>query len=317
MAVFDFPSRRAWTLLAATGGLAYGSFAAMGVTVRVASLLLPVSAVLLCLGGSLFYTKVRPDRRLAVAMAGTAFILTFGATAGVLTYPAAAIGGALQDQWFMGFERALGINWPGLASRMTAYPALNLVWTFAYMSSLPQIAVTVLVLGFASRHERLAAYLTLILATLLCILVLFVLAPALGPIPSYAIDGDLYRRLGEGGKSFLADFLALRSGRFATFDLAKLEGIITFPSFHCALAILTGWALAPMRRIGAAAIVLNGLVILSTVPQGGHYIADILAGSLITVVALAIATGAGRSFALAATSALPAGASGETPALRA
>ncbi len=298
MAVFDFPSRKAWALLAITGVLAYGAIAAMGVTIRAASLLLPFSAVASCLGGSLFYTHARPDRRLAVLMAGTAFILAFGVTAGVLTYPVAAIGGPLRDDMFIAFERSIGIDWPSLATHMTAFPALNFVWAVAYMSSLPQIAVAVLVLGFAGRHDRLSAYLSLILATLLCTLSLFMLAPALGPIPSYAIGGDLYARLGEGGKSFLPDFLALRAGRFAIFDLGKLEGIITFPSFHCALAILTGWALAPVRWFGTPVIVLNGLVILSTVPQGGHYVADILAGSLVTSVALAIAIGAKRPLAL-------------------
>ncbi|MFI4997756.1 MAG: phosphatase PAP2 family protein [Hyphomicrobiales bacterium] len=298
MAVFDFPSRKAWALLVIAGALAYGALLAMGVTIRAASLLLPFSAVAFCLGGSLFYSHARPDRRLAVIMVGTAFVLAFGATAGVLTYPATAIGGALRDDMFITFERSIGVDWPSLATHMTAFPALNFVWAVAYMSSLPQIAVAVLVLGFTGRHERLSGYLSLILATLLCTLSLFMLAPALGPIPSYGIGADLYARLGEGGKSFLSDFLALRGGRFTTFDLGKLEGIITFPSFHCALAILTGWALAPVRWIRAPAIVLNGLVILSTVPQGGHYVADILAGSLITSVALAIAIGAKRPLAL-------------------
>ena len=294
MAMFDFPSRRAWALLAITGAAAYGGLAALGVTIRAASLLAPFAAVALCLGGSLFYTYTRPDRRLAVSMAGSAFILTFGATAGVLTYPAAAIGGRLRDDAFMGFERLIGVDWPSLAAHMTSSPALNIIWALAYMSSLPQIPLAVIALGFTDRHERLATYLSLILATLLCTVFLFVLAPALGPIPSYSIGGELLARLGEGGKSFLSDFLALRAGRFTTFDLGKLEGVITFPSFHCALAILTAWALAPVRRIGLPALMLNGLVILSTIPQGGHYLADILAGSLLTLAILAIAIGTKR-----------------------
>jgi hypothetical protein len=286
MAIFDFPSRRAWALLAITGVLAYGALAAMGVTIVIGSLLVPFSTAAACLGASLFYRRARPDDRLAISMAGTAFLLVFAATAGVLTYPAAAIDRPLRDDMFIGFEHALGINWPDLAAHLTALPALNLVWAMAYMSSLPQIAVAVLVLGLTGRRERLSAYLTLVLMTLIATISLFVLAPALGPIPSYAIGGDLYARLGEGGKSFLPDFLALRSGQFTTFDLGKLDGIITFPSFHTVLAILTGWALAPIRRIGIAAIMLNGLVIVSTVPQGGHYLADILAGSLIATLAI-------------------------------
>jgi len=114
------------------------------------------------------------------------------------------------------------------------------------------------------------------------------LAPAFGPIPSYGIEGELYERLGPGGKAFLPDFLALRQGHFASFDLGKMEGVVTFPSFHCVLAVLTAWALAPVRWVGAPAILLNGIVVVSTVPVGGHYIADIVAGLAIGLASLAI-----------------------------
>jgi membrane-associated phospholipid phosphatase len=306
MAIFDFPSRMAWALIALTGLLAYGGLAAMGVTIEARSLLIPFSAAALCLAGGLFYTQVRPDRRLAVAMAGTAFVLMFGSTTGVLTYPAAAIGGPLRDDMFIAFERAIGIDWPGLAGAMTAIPVVNFILALAYMSSLPQIAAAVLLLAFAGRHDRLAAYLSLLLATLICTIALSALAPALGPIPSYGIGDALYARLGQPGKSFLSDFLALRQGRLATFDLSKLEGIVTFPSFHCILAILTAWALAPVRWVGVVAVLLNVLVILSTVPQGGHYIADILAGSLIASLAIQAWTTSAPVRAGAASVAIPA-----------
>jgi membrane-associated phospholipid phosphatase len=288
MAVFDFPSRKAWTLLAVGGVLGYGALIGMGVTILVAPALIPLTAAVTCLGVSLFYTHARPDKRLAVSMAGTAFILVFAATIGVLPYPAGAIGRPLHDDLFIAFERALGIDWPSVAAQMTAFPPLNLFWGLVYASTLPQIVVVVLVLGFTARHERLSAYLSLIVATLLCTIVLFVFAPTLGPIPSYGISGDLYARLGAGGKTFQLDLLALRSGTFTTFDVTKLEGVISFPSFHCDLAILTGWALAPVRRIGIAAVILNGFVVASTVPEGGHYFADILAGSLIAMAAISL-----------------------------
>jgi hypothetical protein len=299
MAIFDFPSRTAWILLAITGSVAYGSLSAMGVTIEAGRLGLTFALVVICLAASVFYGRIRPDRRLCVVTAATAFILAFAATTGVLTYPAAAIGAATRDATFMAFERLVGIDWPALADRMSRSPLINASLTLAYFSSLPQIAVTVLVLGYTDRHDRLAAYLSLLPITLICTIVLFSLAPALGPIPSYGIDGDLYARLGPGGKSFLADFEALRQGRFATFDLAKMEGVVTFPSFHCVLAVLTAWALAPVRRIGGLAIVLNVMVVASTIPVGGHYIADIPAGLAIACLGLALWTRTSSRAALA------------------
>lgn len=281
MALFDFPSRAAWLLLTAAGVIAYGGLLALGVAVELQSLAVPGAIICACLAVQAFYGHVRPDRRIATMMAAAAFMIALGATEGALTYPAAALGWPLQDQAFVQFERAFGLDWPKIAGALSMYGWLNAIWAIAYLSSLPQIPVAVIALAIVDRHERLATYLTLLATTLLCTIALSALLPAIGPIPTFAIQGDEFRRLGEGGKSFLSDFYALRGGRFAIFDLARLEGIITFPSFHCVLAILTAWALAPLRWIGIPFVLLNVLVIISTVPQGGHYLADVVAGCAI------------------------------------
>jgi PAP2 superfamily len=288
MAVFDFPSRIAWALLAITGALAYGSLMAMGVTIQLGRVVLTLAIIVVFLGGSVFYTRIRPDRRLAVVTAATGFILAFAATTGVLTYPAAAIGAPTHDGMFMAFERMIGIDWPALVNAMTRIALLNTVLALAYLSSLPQIAITILVLGFADRHDRLAAYLSLLVVTLMCTVVLSALVPLYGPIASYGLGEDVGARIVFDAKSFLSDFQALHQGRFTSFDLAKMGGIVTFPSFHCVLAVLTAWALAPVRRIGVAAIILNGVVVVSSVPEGGHYIADIPAGLALGFLAIAI-----------------------------
>ncbi len=278
MSVFDFPARTSWLLLAITGAAAYADLLGLGVTIEGGRIALTIALIAFFLAASFFYLRIRPDRRLAVVTAATAFILAFAATTGVLTYPAAATGAAPRDEIFMAFEHLIGIDWRALVDAMTANPSVNTCLTLAYLTSLPQIPITILVLGFTDRHERLAVYLSLLPVTLLCTILLFALAPAFGPIPSYRIDGELFARLGFGGKSFIPDFAALRQGRFTDFDLARMEGVVTFPSFHCVLAVLTAWALAPVRFIGVVAIILNAIVVTSTVPVGGHYIADVAAG---------------------------------------
>jgi PAP2 superfamily len=288
MSVFDFPARTSWLLLAITGAAAYAGLLGLGVAIEGGRIALTLTLVAFFLGASFFYLRIRPDRRLAAVTAATAFILAFAATTGVLTYPAAATGAATRDGMFIAFEHMIGIDWRALVDAMTSNRTVNTGLTLAYLSSLPQIPITILVLGFTDRHERLAAYLSLLPVTLICTIVLFVLAPAVGPIPSYGIDGELFARLGFGGKSFLPDFLALRQGRFSDFDLARMEGVVTFPSFHCVLAVLTAWALAPVRFIGVSAIILNGIVVMSTVPVGGHYIADVAAGLAIGFAGLAL-----------------------------
>lgn len=288
MQVLDFPARTSWLLLAISGAGAYAGLLGLGVTIEGGRIAITLALIGFFLGASFFYQCIRPDRRLAVVTAATAFILAFAATTGVLTYPVTAIGAPTRDGMFIAFERLIGIDWRALVDAMTSNRAVNTCLTLAYLSSLPQIPITILVLGFVDRHERLAAYLSLLPVTLICTILLYALAPAFGPIPSYGIDGELFARLGIGGKSFLPDFLALRQGHFTSFDLAKMEGVVTFPSFHCVLAVLTAWALAPVRFVGLPAILLNAIVVASTVPVGGHYVADVAAGLAIGFAGLAL-----------------------------
>ena len=62
---------------------------------------------------------------------------------------------------------------------------------------------------------------------------------------------------------------------------ATIEGLITFPSFHTALAVVTAWAFWGTRYIAGPTLVLNLTVIASTVPVGGHYFVDVFAGAAI------------------------------------
>jgi membrane-associated phospholipid phosphatase len=56
-----------------------------------------------------------------------------------------------------------------------------------------------------------------------------------------------------------------------------LEGLVSFPSFHVAGAILVTWAFRRRRRILIPLIVLNIGLVISTVITGEHYLVDVLA----------------------------------------
>ena len=205
-----------------------------------------------------------------------------------MTYPLAAVGGLLWDGRFIAFEQALGFDWQAVARTLSGSLWLQALWQVTYESSLFQMAASVLALSFLGRHERLGAYLKMLLLSLVATNLVSALMPAIGPIRAYAVGADAASALGDAGVRHLNDFFALREGRFTEFHLYKMEGIITFPSFHCVLAVLTAWALWPLRWLGPLAAAFNALVLVSTIPQGGHYLADILSGMAIGLAVLAL-----------------------------
>lgn len=65
-------------------------------------------------------------------------------------------------------------------------------------------------------------------------------------------------------------------------------GIVAFPSFHTLLALLSAIALSSMRRLRVAAWVMAGLIMISTLTTGWHYLTDVLGGMVLAAMAVAV-----------------------------
>lgn len=65
-----------------------------------------------------------------------------------------------------------------------------------------------------------------------------------------------------------------------------LGGLIAFPSFHVAWSVLATYAASPFKNIFRCLLVLNTLVIASTVLLGWHYLVDVPAGIALAVICL-------------------------------
>jgi membrane-associated phospholipid phosphatase len=82
---------------------------------------------------------------------------------------------------------------------------------------------------------------------------------------------------------------ALRSGAMSVVRLDDLEGLITFPSFHTANAILFAWALWSVHYLRLPVLALNVLMVASTPTAGSHYFIDILGGTAVALLAIVAA----------------------------
>jgi membrane-associated phospholipid phosphatase len=92
----------------------------------------------------------------------------------------------------------------------------------------------------------------------------------------------------------LRDFPAVRDGSLRTMDLVNLTGIVTFPSFHAASAVIFLWALWAVWWMRPIAIAANIGMLLATPYIGGHYFIDVFAGIAIAIVSIGAARAASR-----------------------
>jgi membrane-associated phospholipid phosphatase len=78
----------------------------------------------------------------------------------------------------------------------------------------------------------------------------------------------------------------LREGKMRVLEIGQLTGIVTFPSFHAAGAMLYLWALWTIRWMRPIALICNVLLLLSTPIDGGHYFIDVVAGVSLAILAI-------------------------------
>jgi membrane-associated phospholipid phosphatase len=101
----------------------------------------------------------------------------------------------------------------------------------------------------------------------------------------------------EAGMWHYSELMRLRSGEPFLYQMDKAKGLVTFPSYHTALGIIITYALREIRWIFVPAAILNSAMLVSTVPEGGHHLIDVLAGLSIALVSISIVRATGHGAA--------------------
>ena len=86
--------------------------------------------------------------------------------------------------------------------------------------------------------------------------------------------------------NWIRDFLDLRDNAMPVLDCRKIVGIVVCPSFHTALGVILIAIARSQRWILAGSVLLNGIMILSVLTEGSHYLIDLLSGAAVAIVSL-------------------------------
>jgi hypothetical protein len=160
--------------------------------------------------------------------------------------------------------------------------------TWAYRTTGPIAELTVVWFALHRRGERLAEFIAVLSLSAVALCGVMWIVPAAGafafydPAPklfaNYAMQGDMW--------PFAGAFFMLRSGTLSVIDSSALQGIVSFPSFHTMLGVMTIHAVRDSRWLLISTLVLNGTMFVSTLTVGGHHLTDVLAGAGLTVAAI-------------------------------
>jgi membrane-associated phospholipid phosphatase len=188
----------------------------------------------------------------------------------------------LQDSLLGHADEHLGVSVPAIMA-WANHHWLGSVLNRSYSWVVILLPLAVLVPVLAGRSKYAKEFLVANLIAFAIGIPLFGLLPAVGPWRYYYLPPTPDQTI-----SCEAPLLELRLP--GPYILGSQEaGIVCFPSFHVAWAILFAAALWGFRWLRIPVALVSGMVILSTLTTGWHYFADVLGGILLAVISIALA----------------------------
>jgi membrane-associated phospholipid phosphatase len=306
--------RLIWLLILAMFALAFLAYAAAGLAFDFRSCGLVAGLWLGCLAIAGFYRHVRFDWRISFGAASTCQVLAILVLAALTTYPAATADFPYRDADLAAIDHLLGLDWRSYLAFVDAHPLLADVLRLAYGSMQPQFALVIAVLTATGRYARQQRYTIALAIALAVALPIFTLMPAVAAYAHFAVAPTDFAHVHPAVPyAHIAHLESLRNGTRTVISMTDLEGIITFPSFHTAAAVMFVWALWPVVWLRFLAVPVNLLLIASTPVQGAHYFIDLIGGVGIALFAILAATALLERRRLPAMPGRPQAATGDRP----
>ncbi|RWE77333.1 MAG: phosphatase PAP2 family protein [Mesorhizobium sp.] len=200
-------------------------------------------------------------------------------------YLASATDRPLMDETLAVIDAHMWFRWRAFLELTNSVPIVAKVLVFAYHSLGPQLPLLFIVLAFiADQRLRLTEFMSMLAVSSALTATIMAFVSAAGAYAYFQpVAADFSNFTPHAGMWHYQELLRLRSGEPFSLLVTRAEGLATFPSYHTVLGILVVYALRDLPALAWPVGVLNALMVVSTLPEGGHHLTDVLAGAAVGV----------------------------------
>lgn len=274
--------RIAWLGLLFGSGCAIAVLFATGMFIDLVALFPYATIITLLFSVHLVYSKYRPRPVLARAAGSFGLMIVSALAAGIIANAGMRLNYPLIDAQLASADRAMGIDTSAIVRTTAGSPALAGLLGLAYTSIFPLCFATALLLAVQGKTRRLGELTVGFGVGIVISAITSVFCPALGNFIYAGLEQLAGTSLPAGsGIYHLHAVAAYRDGLDRLLDVSKLEGVVTFPSFHMVMAIVVAYAFRSTGFLGWLMYIWCGMVAVSTIPIGGHYVIDLVGGTVL------------------------------------
>ena len=234
------------------------------------------------LGIAALYRHRNRAPRISLTLVSCALFVLFTNGGAVLNYTLIPRGAVPIDPLLIRADAMLGFDWARFAEFVSRLDGAGAALGYVYQSSLFQLALLILMLGFGGHRLALHRFMLVGMLSSLACIAIWSLAPSVGPgaILAPAVELRLHRFLAA---DYTRQMLALLRDGPGIVTATGLIGLISFPSMHTVMATMS---VVYSRKTFAfwPLAVLNALMIPAILVHGQHHVADVLGGLVLFVV---------------------------------
>jgi hypothetical protein len=208
-------------------------------------------------------------------------------------YPSAALivytgrGFPLIDASLVAFDQALGFDWVGYVKWFDRHPLMASLGEWAYQSISVQPFAIITVLVLVKQVERMYGLIAMMVVALTITTVIALFLPALGAYPFFQLSPADHPNISIILKNeSTAPIEWLRSAAFDRPRPPIPNGLISFPSYHAATALLYIWAAWRTPVLKWIVLALNIAMLIATPLHGSHYLIDVIGGAAVAFITI-------------------------------
>lgn len=243
--------------------------------------LLDIWPAMLFLFVCLLYCVLRPLPRLIEGCELTIWTITYTSVLSLLIQIAGRSPRPLIDPTLNAMDARMHFSTAFIVHLIAQFPVAQIILAIAYSLTPPFIIAAVLVPPFMGRPRASRRYVVGILLAAMITAALSALWPAVGP---WTMQNLIPTKSQTGITAYL---MHLKSNLPVNLDMDN-AAIVSCPSFHVVLAILSATALSSIPRLRGWVWVLAGLICVSTITTGWHYGIDVIGGLIVAILSIAI-----------------------------
>ncbi len=235
----------------------------------------------LTIAAGLFYRSSGRSERISIALIATGMLVLFTIVLSVFNYLLLPLWRDPIDPFLVKIDALFGYSWPGIVEFSGRHPWFNELTRYAYVSTLGQMALLVIILGFGGKQKELHMFLLSIIVSGMVTIGFWALFPAFGTSVLYDISGTIEQAAKPVvGSAYGAELLRLGAEGPQFITPKDIEGLVAFPSYHTIIAVLAVYAARTNRLLFPIIFMINLFVLPGVLIHGGHHLIDVFGGLL-------------------------------------